>query len=149
MNITIEDKAVRGMLDKLIKAGYGKEAALMIASRVHELTAPYAPSTAANRVQLGTTHYQRGLGSVYTRIGGGRTVRKTSEMLGRKWDVVQAGNGARLSNTASYAGYVHDEAYQTDFHKKRGWETWQGSLRRMKRGGDINKIIEEIFDGIL
>ena len=146
--VKIDDIKVREMLDHLRKSGYTKKAAMMIATRIHEIIAPYPPAQGQKKAK-GKTHYQRGLGSIYTRMKGGRTVYKTSQMTGRKWDIVEIGDGARLRNTSTYSGYLHDEETQAKLHKNRGWKTWQDALEKMQSSGEIDSIIGELYDNIL
>jgi hypothetical protein len=142
MKITIDDRQFQQMVARMQGARMLRQYAMMVATRMHELISPYPPATEANKPSPGKTHYQRGFGTIYTRKSGGQTRRKTSEMLNRRWDIVQTANGARLRNNASYAGYVHMSIHQAWFHRKRGWQTEQDALNTMNRAGDW----QEYFD---
>ena len=125
-----------------------KLSTMMVATRLHERVSPYAPSSAANRPQRGKMHYERGRGSVYTRVDGGRTVEKTSETANRRWVIKEGRNMALLSNSASYAGLLWDADYQPPYHGQRGWRTWQEEFSRMSSSGELAEFIDEILRSI-
>jgi hypothetical protein len=146
MKIRLNTKAYDEMKQALSGGSWLRQFTLMVATRMHELISKYPPATAANRPKRGETHYERGLGSVYTRVGGGRSVRKTSEMLGRRWDILPGASGTtRLRNNASYAGYVHDARYQAWFHGDRGWRTDEEVIRQMADAGEFEDFAEIVI----
>lgn len=145
-NLSFDDKEVRAATVIFEEdQGLVRLLSLALRSELHARVAPYPPSTEANRAAKGKTHYQRGLGSVYTRKSGGRTVRRTSEMASRKWQMSVQGTTARLWNTASYSGYLWDKTYQPSYHAARGWKTVQDAWDEMEQDGTIEKIKQELF----
>lgn len=145
LTIDIDDEGMRKTMARLGSPELTKLLAMALRSEIHSRVAPYPPSSDANKKSKGKTHYQRGLGSVYTRKRGGRTVRRTSEMAGRKWQMSVHGVTAILRNTASYSGYLWSEAYQPRFHAQRGWQTFEQAWRDIQNDGTIDKIIREVM----
>ena len=114
-----------------------KPAIVRAADRVRAEVSEYPPATAANMPRPGHTHYVRGTGPVYVRKTDGKhTVRKTSQMLNRKWSTryrfTEAEAEAVIGNSATYARYVHDSRKQARFHAARGWRTVQGTLTKLR-----------------
>lgn len=141
LDVSIDDRKTREMLLRLGDPDLVRLVSLALRTELHSRLAPYPPSTDANRPVPGTTHYQRGLGSIYTRKSGGKTVRRTSEMAGRKWQMSVRGTIAVLSNTASYSGYLWDDRYQPSFHAQRGWKTVQKVWEEMDTDGTVDRIL--------
>ena len=79
---------------------------------------PYPPVPTPKNPKF---YYERGLGTVYVRADGSKTVYKTSEQLSKKWYVRGRGHGVEIGNKASYAPYVQG-AEQTKQHKGTGWK---------------------------
>jgi hypothetical protein len=141
IDVTVEiqgaDVIVRG-LDKLSNFGQAmKPAIVRSADLVRAEVSQYAPSTSANLPVAGRTFYLRGTGPVYVRkTDGQHTVRKTSQMLNRKWSTKYrfTSNDAEaiIGNNATYAPYVHDERKQARFHKARGWRTAQATVTKYR-----------------
>ena len=127
-----------------------RPAMVRAADRVREYVSLYPPASEANTPRPGHTHYERGLGSVYTRKrDGGRTVRKTSQMMNRKWSTkyrfTRAEAEAVIGNSASYAPYVHDGRQQARFHKRRNWRTVQETTLKLKDviRGDFEQAVKQ------
>ncbi len=110
-----------------------KAISLAVAAAAQDKIAPY-PSQPAPRSPR--SRYVRGLGTVYS---SGKT-RRTSENLGRRWNIRPVGLGSRLENTASYAPWVHDKAKQTRQHAGTGWKTDQGVADQLQSDGTVEKI---------
>lgn len=144
LTVSIIDKDIREAFRRVADPDIVRLVALALRTELHSRLAPYPPSSEANRASPGKTHYVRGTGSVYTRKRGGKkTVRRTSEMAGRKWQMSLRGSIAVLSNTASYSGYLWSEAHQPAFHAKRGWKTFEDVWRKMSTDGTVDNILEE------
>lgn len=86
----------------------------------------YPPQTIANDPAQ-PRWYERLWGSRWRRKDGSIGGRHTSERLYFKWKIEQVGNGARISNTASYAGWVQGNK-QTKVMKRIGWKTYKDVL---------------------
>lgn len=90
---------------------------------------PYPPASEANRPNARGRWYERGYGPRWTRKDGGTGGAKTSQMLGRSWQVAPTATGAHLWSRATYAGAVHRDPRsalrptQVGFHGRRGWRT--------------------------
>jgi hypothetical protein len=149
MQISIDDFELRQIIEQMNGADVVRLLSLALRSELHARIAPYPSASSANRAAPGTTHYQRGLGSIYTRKSGGKTVRRTSEMANRKWNMSVRSSAAVLSNTASYSAYLWDEAYQPRFHARRGWKTWQAAWQEMEDDGAIDEIVRDIMSTII
>jgi len=145
LEVTIDDKTYLRRIVPLSNPEVIRLLALAIRSALHERIAPYPAASSANRPQAGKTHYKRGTGTVYTRKRGGKTVRRTSEMAGRKWHMSVRGTNALLSNTASYSGYLWSEAYQPKFHQQRGWKAWETEWKKMQADGTVNDILTDVI----
>jgi hypothetical protein len=106
--------------------------------------AKYPPASSANSPQgPGTSYYVRGQGTHYERVGGGESVYKTSETLGRSWTTAVKDNGltVEVGTKVSYARYVQDRDKQTWFHEARGWTTAQTVIE--EDGEKITKQVKE------
>lgn len=110
-------------LNKLQETNWFIPFLMELGSELQSRVSEYPPSTAANKPKRGTTHYQRGLGPVYTTMKGKAHKRLLSEQLGRKWDLLKSGKSAIARNKAGYSAFVHSRAKQAGFHKQRGWKT--------------------------
>lgn len=108
--------------------------------------ATYPAASEANSPRgPGMSWYQRGQGTHYQKVGGGESIYKTSETLGRSWttEVKDAGLTVEIGAHASYAPFVQDKEKQTWFHKARGWMTTQDVITE-----DGAKITEQLRDAI-
>jgi hypothetical protein len=65
---------------------------------------------------------------------------KASELMNRRWLLRTVPLGARLSNTASYAGKVHGRR-QKKGHAKTGWVRVDHAITQVVRSGDATKIV--------
>jgi hypothetical protein len=138
LNVSVEIKGAEVIIRSLerVNANMGeamKPAIVRAADTVRQYVSEYPPATAANLPSPGHTHYERGMGSVYVRKTDGKhTVRKTSEMLNRKWSTKYRFTAteaeAIVGNSASYAPYVHDDRKQAAFHARRNWRTVQQAI---------------------
>lgn len=108
--------------------------------------ATYPPATEANSPRgPGQSWYQRGEGTHYQKVGGGESVYKTSETLGRSWTTTVKDNGltVEVGAHASYAPFVQDKESQAWFHKARGWLTTDDVITE-----DGPKIVEQLREAI-
>ena len=123
-----------------------QDSTLEIAAEFQDVIAPYPPASYANQPKQFFPWYERGFGTRYPGGGG----RQTSQTLGRKWDISKHGRlGAVLSNTATYAPYVHLAEYQAWFHGPRGWKTEEDAIKQVIDSGDAKKIIQERIHDLL
>lgn len=107
-------KTLSADLAPVIQAGL-----IGVAKATEGFIAPY-PTAHAH----GNPWYERGYGPKYRRKNGRITGRKTSEMLGRRWQVASAGRmRVALTNSASYAESVHSSDDQARVHANTGWKT--------------------------
>jgi hypothetical protein len=108
-------------------------AALGVAASIQDVLAPYPPPP-PRRPNGG--YYIRGRGSFTAK---GRLV-KASELMNRRWSVRSIGLGARLVNTASYAGWVHGRD-QKKLHAKTGWVRTDTAITQVVSSGDARRIV--------
>jgi hypothetical protein len=66
---------------------------------------------------------------------------KASELMNRRWSLRTVPLGARLVNTASYAGWVHGKRKQTKRHAKTGWVRVDTAVQQVLKSGDGTKIV--------
>ncbi len=93
---------------------------LGLAEAIRDEISPY-PSAPAKGAKA---WYERGYGPRWRRRDGSIGGRKTSETLGRKWMIASRSRMIiALTNTASYAPYVHRAEDQTARHAATGWKT--------------------------
>ena len=84
----------------------------------------YPPSTAANSPGgPGSQWYERGWGSRWQRMDGSMGGRQSSETLGKKWTVQQAGDKVTIGNNVSYGPYVQGPSEQAKALREIGWKT--------------------------
>lgn len=112
----------------------------------------YPPESEANVPRPGHTHYQRGYGPIYVRKrDGGRTGRKTSQMLNRSWSMRSQYTATTATVTigarATYAKFVHWLPLQASFHKRRNWRTVQAAARKF--GPELVKRVEAALKAAL
>lgn len=112
----------------------------------------YPPQSEANVPRPGHTHYQRGYGSIYVRKrDGGRTGRKTSQMLNRSWSMRSQYSATSATVTigarATYAKFVHWLPSQAGFHRRRNWRTVQAAARKF--GPELVKRVEAALKAAL
>jgi len=108
--------------------------------------ATYPAASEANSPRgPGLSWYQRGQGTHYQKVGGGESIYKTSETLGRSWTTTVKDNGltVEVGAHAIYAKFVQDREEQTWFHKARGWLTTDDVIEQ-----DGPKITEQLRDAI-
>jgi hypothetical protein len=108
--------------------------ALGIAAAIQDTLAPYPP--APPRI-AGLSYYVRGQGS-FTARG---TLIRSSEMLNRRWGIKSIPLGARLRNTASYAGWVHGRQTQTRDHEITGWAREDTAISEVLSSGEAERIM--------
>lgn len=143
LNIDFDPTKLSKKLKKLERLGRLTPFLMEVSSELHLRLAEYPPSTSANKAKRGHTHYQRGLGSVYTTIGGKASKRFNSEQLGRKWDILKSGKSALLRNKASYSAFVHSKQRQAIVHKRRGWKTELDVWAEMVADGTLFEILDD------
>uniref|UniRef100_A0A6M3J4M5 Tail protein n=1 Tax=viral metagenome TaxID=1070528 RepID=A0A6M3J4M5_9ZZZZ len=116
----------------------------VIAEIENKLT-PYPPSSEANRPGgPGSRWYERGYGSRWLTMRGQMRGRKTSQMLGRKWQKQRRGRiGAVLGSPVTYAPYVHHDERQARFHGQRGWVTDKKAVEYVVRSGKVDRIVRQ------
>lgn len=130
-------------LNKLKKGKWLVPFLMEIGSELQARVSEYPPATSANRPKRGTTHYQRGLGPVYTTLKGKASKRLISEQLGRKWDLLRSGKSVLMRNKAGYSAFVHSRATQASFHKQRGWKTEMDVWEEMVRDGTLMELLDD------
>lgn len=119
---------------------------LAVGELVRAEIAPYPPAPPYTP----PSWYERGYGTRYQNRNGRKSGRKTSEMMGRRWDVRSRGDGSALViNTASYAQWVHSYDRQARVHTRRGWMTDRMAVQRVERGGAMRKVIEARLQKLL
>jgi hypothetical protein len=117
-------------------------AAMGVAAAIEDVLAPYPP--APPRKPRGG-YYIRGRGSFSAK---GRLV-KSSELMNRRWSLRTVPLGARLSNTASYAGWVHGTRKQTKRHAKTGWVRADTAVQQVVKSGDATRIVMQAIAAAL
>ena len=142
-------RALNGNLQTAIE-----RAAFGIAQEVVREVSEYPPISEANVPKTFMSRgnnrwYQRGYGSRWARKDGGIGGRKTSEVLDKSWGVDRIRWGARIGSKASYAPVVHNFKEQASFHKRRGWVTDRTAVRRVRRTGKMDRIIERVMKRML
>ena len=109
--------------------------------------ATYPPSSFANLPSNtpGWRWYERGYGPRWVVKDGSVHGRRTSQTLGRRWEVAVDPDGKRatVGNSATYAPYVQDQMKQPWFHAHRRWRTVQGAVRE-KGESIIRKVLEAV-----
>jgi hypothetical protein len=108
-------------------------AAMGVAAAIQDVLAPYPPAP-PRKPRRG--YYVRGKGAFTSK---GKLI-KSSEMMNRRWALRTVPLGARLRNTASYAGWVHSKK-QTKRHAKTGWARVDTAVNQVVRSGDAHKIV--------
>lgn len=107
-----------------------------------DAVSPY-PAAPSNN---GEYWYERGYGPRWKRKDGSIGGRKTSETLGRRWDIQERGRNTIIaSNSASYAGWVHDSVDQAKIHEATGWHTDKDGMDAIEQ----DNTIEDVFFGVL
>lgn len=130
--IEIDSAAVAALLAVDLRRAI-ETAALGIAAEIQDTVAPYPPAPPR---RAGQGYYVRGRGSFTAR---GELV-KPSELLNRRWSIKAVPLGARLRNTASYAGKVHGRK-QAKIHKKHGWVTVETGIERVRSSGEARRLM--------
>ena len=125
-------KRLAGNLNDTLRPAY-----VAIGELVRGEIAPYPPAPPPSA----PSWYERGYGTKYQRKDGRITGRKRSEMLGRRWAVTARGNGALVTNSASYAPFVHDAEKQNRVHAARGWVTDRQAIDRVVRSGAWERMV--------
>lgn len=111
-------------LDGIADPNLGQTMLVAGGEHLRGVIAQYPPATAANQPRPGQTWYERGYGTRWGRKDGSIGGRKSSEALGRGWNV-QAESARRVvvANSASYGPLVQSAQHQAPFHAARGWIT--------------------------
>ena len=131
--VTIDSAKVAALLATQLRPAI-EAAATGVAAAIQDVLAPYPPAP-PRRPRRG--YYVRGRGSFTAK---GKLI-KASELMNRRWALRTVPLGARLSNTASYAGWVHGTRKQTKRHAKTGWVRADHAVAQVVRGGDAHKIV--------
>lgn len=116
--------ALENKLGTLMAARTLQRAAKSAGEIIKDDAGQYPPESAAN--QPPAPYYQRGMGTV-TSSG---KVRRTSENLSKRWRMDANASGVDITNTASYAQFVHGRR-QASFHARRGWKQLKPTARRL------------------
>lgn len=125
-------RRLKGNLDETLKPAY-----VAIGELVRGEVSPYPPAIPPRD----PSWYERGYGGRYRRRDGRVTGRKTSEMLGRRWAVTARGKGAVVTNSASYAPFVHSAEKQNRVHAARGWVTDRQAIPRVVNSGAWERMV--------
>lgn len=97
------------------------------AEEIEKYTSKYAPLSEANNPTNPRGYwYERGYG------WRGIIDKPVSEQLGSRWSIDQQGDTSVITNTASYARYVHSNKEQLFIHKKRGWRNDRDGIEHVK-----------------
>lgn len=107
--------------------------AMGIAAAIEDETAPYPPPVAR---RPGRGYYLRGRGGFTAK---GIQISR-SEMLNRRWLIRSMPMGARLRNTASYAGKVHGRN-QAKIHGRHGWVKIADAIRIVIDRGVAHRLM--------
>ena len=129
--VDIDSAAVAKMLATDLRPAI-EAAAMGVAAAIQDVLAPYPPPR-PRRPKGG--YYVRGRGS-FTSKG---KLLKASEMLNRRWSLRTMPLGARLRNTASYAGWVHSRK-QTKRHAQTGWVRVDAATNQIVSSGEARRI---------
>jgi hypothetical protein len=129
-----------------------------IAEEVQHLLAPYPPSTVANApVYNFGPHtkpanygrwYERGYGPHWSRKDGSIGGSKTSEMMDRRWGIsvpMASRTSALLSNSASYAKYLHSADEQVGWAVERDWKTDKWAIERVQESGLVERAAADML----
>lgn len=107
-----------------------------VAGLVRERLGKYPPP----RPRLpGRAYYIRGKGS-YSAKG---KLLKPSEKLNTKWTIKPVPYGARIRNSARYAGFVHGAKKQARYHGKHGWKREDRVLAEIKQNGEDTALMNQ------
>ena len=138
------DVKVSERVAKLFAANLGvpvQRGAMAIAAAIQHEVAPYPPPPPR---RPGKSYYVRGRGMLSSK---GKLL-SSSEMLNRKWAIKGIAWGARLTNTASYAGWVHGKR-QARIHKKTGWVTQRAGIDKVLKSGNAKALmLKAITEGL-
>jgi hypothetical protein len=138
------DVNVSERVAKLFAANLGEpvqRGAMAIAAAIQHEVAPYPPPPPR---RPGKSYYVRGRGMLSST---GKLL-SSSEMLNRKWSIKAIAWGARLTNTASYAGWVHGKR-QAKIHKKTGWVTQRAGIDKVLKSGNAKALmLKAITEGL-
>jgi len=129
-----------------------------IAEEVQHLLAPYPAATEANwPVYHFGPHtkpanygrwYRRGYGPQWSRKDGSIGGSATSEMMDRRWGIsVSMANrtSALLTNSASYAKYLHSADDQVGWAAERDWKTDKWAIERVQRSGLVERAAADML----
>lgn len=116
-----------------------RSASTGLAHEAIDRIAPYPQE----RTRQGRQWYERGYGQRWQRKDGGVGGRKTSETLGRRWDVKVGRVWASAINTASYSRLVHKHGEQARIHKKTGWKTDRDVIKSLKADGTAVDLLKQ------
>ena len=140
---TVDVKVSEGVA-KLFAANLGvpvQRGAMAIAAAIQHEVAPYPPPPPR---RPGKGYYVRGRGMLSSK---GKLL-SSSEMLNRKWSITGIAWGARLTNTASYSGWVHGKR-QAKIHKKTGWVTQRAGIDKVLKSGNAKALmLKAITEGL-
>ena len=145
MEVTVEWGALQAKLNRLANIGQTLKIPLNNgAAKIYTFMRTYPPQSEANAPKAHGRWYKRGTGTMYARKDGGITVRRTSQMLNRRWSMRRTFTNTLaevvIGNSASYVRFVHDARKQARFHGRRGWRTAQDAVARF--GPEIRADIE-------
>ena len=140
MRITVDAKRAAALLSTKLRPAI-EAAALGVAAAIQDEVAPYPPAR-PRRAKKG--YYIRGKGSFSAK---GKLL-KSSELLNRRWDLRTVPMGARLRNTASYAGDVHGRS-QTKLHASTGWVTVVDGISAVMGSGRAEAIVNDALRAAL
>jgi hypothetical protein len=120
-------------------------AAMAWAKQTKRILVEYPPENVGNRPNLGRW-YQRGYGPRWKRKDGSIGGMKTSQMLSRKWALVQETWGALVGSPVTYAHWVHSSKEQAAVHKRHGWKTDERAVTEAKPKFDeiMNQLMKAL-----
>lgn len=123
---------------------------LAIATEIHNQLAPYAPATTNNQPKKWepkrwNSWYERGYGTRYVNKAGIVSGKRTSQTLGRRWQVRGKGLGARITNDATYSGFVYVKKTQARVHARHAWKTDEDIIKKIQSDGTVDKFIKKFI----
>lgn len=124
---------------------------MAVAKELEGLVGRYPAAGPWNMPQGPGSHwYKRGYGGRYMTVGGELRDYGTSEDLGKSWVVAKEGTtGARLTNSASYAEYIHSDSEHVAWAPEHGWLSDADAIKKLIDSGAISDImLDVIYHGI-
>lgn len=135
-------------VDPKIKITEVVETVGKVVKRQLEIYPPPNAGNAPKTYQRGrwNTWYERGYGTKWVTSRGEVRGRRTSQNLGKQWTLTASGLTATISNSVSYAGWVHKTGKQTGFHAAHGWMTEINAAMKAINSAEAQSAMNKIVD---